>query len=832
MKDLRFGLRMLGRQPAFTAVAIVTLALGIGANTAIFTLFNAILLQSLPVRDPGRLVVFGNAVGEGTIAGDAPTGAWTLFSYDVYQFLRTEKLPFESIAAVRSGESPVAARIPGVTGPQAERARAHLVSGNYFDVMGVTAALGRTLTLDDDRPGALPVAVVSYGFWTDRLHGDPTVVGKTALVNGTAFTIAGVAPREFFGERVRRPPDFWVPLAFQPQIELRPSSIERTNMYWLTLIARLAPGAARAQAESAATTALRQMLTAREGATLTSDRERQIKQSRVELADGAAGISTLRYLYSEPLRVLLVVVALVLAIACANVGNLLLSRAAARQSELTMRMALGAGRARIVRQLLTESLLLAIGGAAAGVLLARWVGRVLIATIAPATPIDPSIDGRVLMFTIGVTLASAILFGLAPALAGARGDLVTAMKSGSRGTVGGGRGPGVARLLVVAQIAMSLVLLVGANLFARSLFNLEQQPLGFDPDHVLLARVNPRLAGYKPDNVADLYRRLLERLQRLPGVRRVTLARYSPLGGSRSINSGRVEGYAPKPNENVEFETQGVAPDYPETMGIPLVAGRAVGPQDGAGAPRVAMVNEAFVRRFVPAGNPIGRHFGIDDSNTDNIEIIGVLRDARFQDDRQPIQPAAFTAAAQDRTQFALDAEIALRTVGDPAALAGELRRAIAEVDANLPVNDPKTLQSQVSANYTSQRLAARLVAAFGLLALLLAAVGLYGVLTQSVVRRTNELGVRMALGAEGRQVIWMILRDTLVLLAIGVAVGVPVAFGAARLVASQLFQVDAAAPASFALGVLVLAVVTVVTGFFPARRASRVDPIVALRQL
>ena len=825
---------MLLRQPGFTAVAVLTLALGIGANTAIFTLFNAILLQSLPVREPARLVLFSDAPGEGTSAGDPPTGRWKLFSYEVYDFLRKQPLPFESVAAVRSGEAPVSARLAGASAgaAQAERSQAHLVSGNYFETMGVSAALGRVLNGDDDHKDAAPATVVSYGYWSQRMHSDPAAVGKVVMLNGSAFTIVGVTPKEFFGERVRRPPDFWAPLAFQPQIELRPSTLDRTDTYWLSLIGRLSNGATRLQAQTASTAALRQFLTHAAGAKPSAERTKEIKESRIELADGAAGVSGLRFLYSEPLHILLAVVALVLIIACANVGNLLLSRAAARQGEMTMRMALGATRGRLMRQLLTESLLLAALGAVCGVVLAQWVVSALMGVIAGKTsPAHASLDAPVLIFTVALAGLAGLLFGLAPALSAGRADLVTAIKSGTRGAITGRGGLNLTRALVVAQIAISLVLLVGANLLTRSLLNLEDRPLGFEPDHVLLARINPRLAGYKPADVAVMYRRLYDRVSALPGVRAATIARYSPFGGNQSINSAVVSGYAPKPGEDVELETMIIGPSYAETLGMPIVRGRGIGVQDAAGAPKVAMVNEAFARHYFGDQNPIGRRFGFGDaSSAADIEIVGVLGDARFQNNKEDVKPIVFTSLLQETSQFALDSEIEIRTAGEPSGAASELRRAVADVDGNLPVNDPKTLQEQVAGNFDSQRLAARLVGSFGGLALLLACVGLYGVVTQGVVRRTNEIGVRMALGAQRGEVVWMILRDTLLLLAIGVAVGLPAAFGAARFVGSQLYGVSAGAPGAFAFGAIVLTLVAVVTGLLPAHRASRVDPMVALR--
>ena len=833
-KDLRFGARLLVQNPAFTAVAALTLALGIGANTAIFTIFDALLLESLPVRDPGRLVLFNSAPGEGTSMGDPPGGRWRLFSYDVYQVLRKQPLPYESLAAFRSGEAPVSVRLAGEAagaGP-AQRAQAHLVGGTYFTVLGVPAALGRTFSENDDRTNAAPVAVISDGFWKTRLHSDPSSVGQIAILNGTAFTIVGVTPPEFFGERVRRPADFWVPLAFQPQIELRPSFLERKDTYWLNIIGRLPAGVTRAQAQIATTTALRQVLKNAEGEKLTPERERQIHESRVELDDGAAGISGLRQMYSQPLRILLGVVLLVLLIACANVGNLLLARAAARQGEISVRMALGATKARLVRQLLTESLLLAALGAAGGVVLARWVVRALLAlVVSPTAPVHATLNGPVLAFTIAIAVAAGILFGLAPAIRAGRVDLVTAMKSGTRGIAASRRRLGASELLVAAQIAVSLVLLVGAGLFARSLINLQQQPLGFDRDHVLLARLNPRLAGYKPADAGVLYRKLYDRLSALPGAGSATLASYSPFSGSTSKSSAVIEGYTPKPNEHVDFENIYVGPSYGETLGIPLVAGRAIGPQDGAGAPLVAMVNEAFARHYFPSAGAVGHRFRFDnEARGASFEIVGVLKDARYHDAKDAVEPIAYLALLQDATQFALSAEVALRTAGQPASAANELRHAITEVDRNLPVNDPRPLAEQVASNFDTERLAARLVSVFGVLALVLACVGLYGVVSQAVARRTSEIGVRMALGAERRDVLWLILRDTLALVAIGLAVGVPAAFGATRLVRSQLFGLGAADPASFTIAVVVLTAVAGLAGLFPARRASRVDPMVALR--
>jgi predicted permease len=828
-RDLRYAVRLLTKNPGFAAIAILTLAIGIGANTAIYSLFNGLLLNQLPVREPERLVLFTTGTGEGTSTGSPPAGRWELFSTEVYTHLRSQPLPFESLAAVRSGPSVVSVRLPGGR-PGAERAVAHPVSGNYFATMGASAAIGRTLQPDDERPAAPPVTVVSDGYWRQKLQADPQAIGRVAMLNDTAFTIVGVMPRDFFGERVRRAPDFWVPLTLQPVIELRPSFVTQNDAYWLSLIGRLRAGTTRAEAAGAATAALQTFLRAAAGSNLEPDRAKGIQESRIELFDGSGGVSGLRLQYSESLHILLAVVALVLLIACANVGNLLLTRAGARQREISVRLALGAGRGRLIRQLLTESLLLAALGGIAGLLAARWASAALLALVSRTAPVQVTVSGPVLAFTIGVTVIAGLLFGLAPALYARRLDLIGGLKS--RIGVSARRRPfGAAETLVVAQIAVSLVLLVGASLLARSLINLQTQPYGFDQDRVLVARYNPRLAGYRPLTVATLHQRMYDRLAALPDISSATLATYSPFSGNRTSNSGHVRGYTPKPDESVDFEMVFVGPDYPEALGMPLRAGRAIGPRDGPSAPRVAMVNEAFVRKYLAREQPLGHGFGFDDARAElDYEIVGVLADAQFHDPKRPIAPTAFLPLLQETTQFALQAEAIVRTKGDPSASANEIRRAMREVDGNLPLNDPRPLRDQVSDSFGSSRLAARFVGFFSAMALLLASVGLYGVVSQTVARRTTEIGVRLALGARPDDVLWMVFRDTIVLVAVGVGLGIPMSFGAARLIASQLFGLEPVDPASLALAAVTLVTVAAIAAAVPAQRASRVDPMFALR--
>jgi predicted permease len=827
-QDLRFALRTLWKSPGFTAVAVLTLALGIGANTAIFSLFDGLLLQSLPVREPGRLVLFSDELSEGTYTGNAPTGAWPWFSFEFYEFLRKQTLPLESVCAFRMGQSAVSLRFASdQPGAQPKRASEHLVSGNYFETLGVEPALGRMLQASDDQRSAPPVAVISYLYWARNLSSDPAAIGKVAILNGTAFTIVGVAPPEFFGERVRHPPDYWLPLAFQPQMEPY-NYLDDANAYGLNLMGRLQPGATRAQAQSAVTLALQEFLRNKAGAHVTPQRARLIAGSHIQLHDGSGGLSQLRFAYSQPLHVLLAVAAMVLLIASANVASLLLARGASRRGEIGVRLALGASSGRLVRQLLTESLVLATLGAACAALLARWAIKAAASYVAGDSPQQPHLNAAVMFFTIGIALVAGILFGLAPALQSGRMDLVSALKTGE--TRGSGRSHTLrsTKGVVIAQLGASLVLLVGASLFARSLLNLEHLQLGFDPQNVLLARVNPRIAGYKPQNVGVLYRALIERISELPGVRAATIAYYSPLSGSKSTNNISVAGYQAKPGENLEAETIPVVANYSEALSIPVVLGRELGLKDTLAAPKVAMVNEAFVRRFFPSENPIGRRVAIDQID---YEIVGVLKDAHFQGAREKQAPVVFPSLLQDETPDSLRGELAVRTSGGLQGTAVAIRDAVAQVDPALPITGMQSLRDQVDANYDRERLAARFVSGFSGLALLLACVGLYGAVAQGVAGRRAEIGLRMALGAQRSQVLWLVLRDTAAMFLGGLAVGIPAAWAASKLISSQLFGLRPGDAASFATAIAVLALVSALAAFLPARRAAQVDPIVALRQ-
>ena len=833
LKDLRYGVRGLLKRRGFAAIAVLTLALGIGANTAIFTLVNAVMLKSLPVEKPEELVLFSDATGEGTSLQDSPTtGKWTLFSYGSYEYFRDHDQSFEEIAALRSGTSRLSVRQVDSQASAAARASGQLVTGNYFSMLRVRAARGRVLTKDDDKANAQPAAVISHRYWETELNSDPGVVGKSVIINGTNFTVVGVTPREFFGERVRRPPDFWMPLAFQPQIELRQSFLTNKEAYWLMVMGRLKPGVSMDQAQAGVNLELRQFLTQEAGSELTEQRQKDIQNTFATLVEGQGGISGLRQIYSTPLHMLMAIVGMVLLIACANVGSLLLSRAASRKAEISLRMALGATRPRIIRQLLTESMLLATLGGIAGVLLAQWGVRVLIGLVAKEAPLNIRPDAGVLLFTIGVSIVAGILFGLVPAIQASRVNLSSAIKEKTR-TRSGFMRVSLSSLMVVMQVGLSMVLLTGAGLFARSLLKLQNQDVGFDPNNVMLLGIDPRLAGYKPAELASLYQQLLNRVGSLPQVRSVSMATYSPMSGTRRSSSIQVPGYEPQRDDDSVAQDILVGPKYAETLGIPLLRGRDIEQRDTPSSAPVAVVNSAFVERFFKDQNPVGRSFKFDedeDEKSPGIEIIGVVGDIKSRDAREQPDPIIYRPILQVQDQGAFSCTIHVRTNSDPTALTTQVRQIINQTDDKLPIFGVTTLSEQVHANLNDERLIAQLVSFFGALALILACIGLYGVMAQGVARRTNEIGIRMALGARGGNIAWMILRETLYLVLAGLVIGLPAALLGAKLIASQLFGLKPADPFTLIAASVVLTVVALLAGYLPARRASRVNPLNALR--
>jgi predicted permease len=849
-QDLRYAFRMLIKSPGFAAVAVLTLALGIGANTAIFTLINAVLLKSLPVHKPEELFVFGEGENIGISLG-SPGGSLDLVSYPLYEKFRDQSQAFTGLCAFQSFQSTLSVRLDGPGGNALpEQAHGKVVSGNYFSVLGVNALIGRTLTPEDDvTEGAHPVAVISYRYWKRRFAQDPSVVGRTIGLNSLPFTIVGVAPPEFFGDTLEGDPaDLWLPIMMQPQVMLQESLLKARDDHWLHLMGRLKPGLTLEQAQASLNVRLRPFLTEQAGSELSADERRRILESYVKLTPGNKGLSSLRQQYSEPLHVLMAVVGLILLIACANVANLLLARATSRQKEISMRLALGAGRARLVRQLLTESVLLGVWGGAAGLLFAFWGTSVLVAHVSGGStylPLSVEPDAQVLGFTIAASLVTGILFGFAPALRASRLDLTAALKE-SAPSLGGGlrrRGFGLAKFLVVVQVALSLSLLVGAGLFVRSLEKLISQDLGFNRERVLLVEIDPRLAGYKPTQLSSLYRQILDRVNDTAGVRSASLALYSLTSGFKRAGPVSVQGYTPQSQENLSVQINVVGPKYFETVGMSLVLGRGIGPEDTETSPQVAVINETMARYFFPGQNPVGRRFGFtvaglgihgsgarDSSHSGDFEIIGVVKDAKYNDLREKTPRMVYRPVFQESGDARYVGSLEVRTVGNPLSVATSVRQILNDVDKNLPVLNITTLSDQVDRSLNQERLIAKLSGFFGLLALLLACVGLYGLMAYAVARRTNEIGIRIALGALRGDILWLVLRETILLVLVGLTIGLPAALAATRLISSMLFGLTPTDPVTISMATFLLVAVAAFAGYLPARRASRVDPMVALR--
>lgn len=827
--DVRYAVRALRRNPGFATVAVLTLTLGIGANTAIFSLVNAVLLRPLPVQDPGRLVLFNGDVGSGTQTSlPFPDGTWTLFSTETYRFLASQSLPFDGIAAFESGdfrESLAESAAPGTT-PGTVTIK--FVSGNYFQVMGAAATRGRVLEAGDDRPGAPLVAVVSDRFWRNHFGADPGAIGRTVTFDSVSgrqvVAVAGIMPAEFFGERVQaHAPDLWMAIS-QRDAAIR----DRTDYYWLSLIGRLAPGQNLATAQTQTIAALRQFLASQAGTAASAETSKRVASVRIDMVDGSRGISNARAANGRLLGLLLSAVGVILLIACANVGTLLLARASSRRREIAVRRALGAGRARLIRQWLTESLVVGTAGALGGVALAWYAGPVLLLGVLRISGdhIRATIDPTVLLFTTGATLVACLLFGLAPALQAGRVDPMGSLRV-SRGA----RRPrllGVSDPFLVAQIALALVLVVGASLLVRTLVNLQSTPFGFDQDNVLFVSINPRPVGLGPKMVGTLYQRISDRIGAIPGVEHVTFARFSPFGGHASRFTSTIEGYEPQAGETVRLFTVQVGPDYPVTMGMPLRKGRAIGPRDVQGTPDVAMVNEAFQKRYMPGAEPVGRHFSY---NNRQFEIVGVIADAQFQNAREPLIPMAFVAMLQETTGMALDCEIEVRTRGGAAAMIPAVRDGIASVDSRVRILNADTFQGQVRSQFGPERTAAGFIVAFAIAALLVASIGLYGVVSYGLARRTNEIAVRIALGAGHGDVVRLVTRETLVRLIAGLVIGLALAELASSLIAAQLFGVTPRDPISLVTAIGILTLVCALAVVRPLVRALKIDPVVALRQ-
>ena len=848
LQDVRFAFRVMGKSRLTTAILLLTLALGIGANTAVFSLINGLMLRSLPVDHPEQLFFFGNDQWYGTHSGNLPTGNVNSFSYRFFQALRQRNLStFDGVTALSSPQVAVRVTTPN-SGEQPRRFIADLVDGEFFHVLGVNAILGRVLVADDDLPDKpAPVAVVSYRYWSQNLGSDRNAAGKTLLINGSAFTLVGVAPPEFFGVKLNTSaPDFWFPLNQQSFLMSRLDWLKQDDVYWLDVLGRLKPGTDVRAAQTAITSQLQQLMSNLLGSRISPEDIRRIQGSRVELVAGSTGISGLRDRFSPRLRVLAVLVILVLTITCLNTANLLLARATARQREMAVRLAMGARRGRVIRQLLTESVLLASIGGVAGFALAMWATKVVSTVVFGVAPTTFSFrpDLRVLSFTFAVSLLSGIVFGLAPAFRSTKVDLNNVLKDEFRSGTGAGFSRiSSAKLLVSSQVVVSLAMLMVAGLFVGSLRNLQEQDLGFVPDQVLTCRLDWAAAGYSKDDVAQRYARLIEHVEALPGVRSAALADSGMLSGSNSTSNISIEGYTEKPHENMDVQHRQVTWNYLQTNGMTLLAGRDISSDDRQDTPHVAVVNQAFAQRFFPGQDPIGHNFRLGSPfHPPGMRIVGVVKNSKYNslDENTPLfafmpllqEPFSDPAAPdpKDKPPYRYGSELNVRVGGDPSAIVQSVRRAINDLDSKVPVSGIVTLSERVKDSTHDARAIAQLSGFFGLLALVLASIGLYGVMAYNVSRRTREIGVRMAIGAEASHVLRMVMRESLRVVLIGVALGVPAAIGMGRLISSQLFGLSSHDPVTLALATFLLLIACALAAYLPARRAARIDPMMALR--
>jgi predicted permease len=833
IQDLKFGLRMLAKNPGFTAIAVFTLALGIGANTAIFTLVHAVMLKSLPVANPNQLFRVGNDDNCCVIGGFQDN--WGIYSYPLYQQFRDHTPEFSELAAFQGGRESLSVRRAG-SSSAAQPFVGEFVSGNYFQTFGLGAFQGRVLTPTDDHAGAPPLAVMSYRAWQQNFGGDSSVLGATFIINTRPYVICGVAPPGFYGDRLQSdPPDFWIPLNTEPALLGQNSILNQADEHWLYVIGRLKPGAKAASVQAEVTTELQRWIGAQPD--LEVRNVPNIPKQHIILVSGGGGVQLLQGEAKDGLRLLVILSGLVLLIACANIANLLLARAAARHAETAIRVALGAPRWRMVRQMITESVLLAVLGGAAGVYVAYGAARAILRLAfqgAQYVPISAEPSTPVLGFALLLSLVTGIVFAAAPAWFNSRVEPAEALRGVGRGMAEGWSF--ARRSLVVLQVALSAILLIGGGLLTRSLLNLEKQEFGFEPQGRLIVRIDPALAGYTPEELDGLYQQLEQRLRLIPGVLSAAYSQYSPMQGTNWEDRIHVEGHAP--DEEIYASFLRVSPRYFETIGTRLLRGRVIGDQDIPTSRAVAVVSEAFVKKYFPKEDPIGRHFGLEKaSNVGNYEIVGVVEDAKYGKERSLAHPFFFLPFLQNpkgepsymvRSQYA--GAIELRVAGKPANLQAAVRRTLADINSDLTVLDMMSLDEQLSRNFNQERLISRLSSLFGVVALVLACVALYGVTAFTVARRTNEIGIRRALGADGKNVLALVMRGVLAQVAFGLVLGIPLALAGGRLVASQLYGVKSYDPAVFALAAVVLIACTVVAGFVPARRAAKVDPLVALR--
>ena len=824
LQDTAYGVRSMLRSKALTGVALLSLALGIGANTAIFSLLDAVLLRSLPVKDPQRLVLLGRAQGSGVTHGFTTT---ELYSYPFYRELQRQNSVFSDTAATISMRDKLYGFIgnDAATVPMAIQA----VSGTYFSTLGVEAEMGRMLTdADDNSEGDHPVVVISDAWWKRAMGKNPAVLGRTIKLGSTVFTIVGVAPAEFFGSTVGDAPDIWVPLSMVKFVPPYYGGYKDDSSESLYLFGRLKPSVTQEQATANINVLFKRI---RRGFIDMKPDQRDLMNldnAYVPLTPMATGISKLRRQFSEPLKLLMGIVALVLLIACTNIANLLLARATVRAREIAVRQALGAQRGRIIRQLLTESLILAFAGGVLGIGFARGAGRLLLRMVSAGPevmPINVGLNTTVLLFTLGITVATALLFGTIPAFRATRVQLTETLKEG-RGMAKGGTKNLLARTMVVLQVALSLVLVVAASLFLRSLINLTKVDTGFNRENVLRLNIDPSSVGYKEDEprLIALYQQIEARISALPGVRAASLSDFTFHEGSWS-GSITVPGMPLSHDVNVKHNVIGSG--YFAAMQVPLIAGRVFGPEDTAKSQQVAVINEHMAKTLFPEGSPIGMSYYLGDASSPKVQVIGIVKDVKFGTLDEAPQPLDYVPYTQHERYLS---DLSVRYTGDFEAIADAVQKTIHSIDRSLPITDVTTLDEQVTRSITNQRMVAQLSMFFGLLAVFLSCIGIYGLMSYIVSQRTNEIGIRMALGAAQSSVRWLVLREIAVMVLAGISIGVPAALAGGRLVTHMLFGLKDNDPVSIAAAVGVLLAVGVVAGYFPARRASQVEPIVALR--
>ena len=840
LKDLKYSLRSLARTPGFTAIAVLTLALGIGANTAIFTLLDQVLLRLLPVKNPQQLVLL-------TMRGRHYGSNWggNAISHPMFRDFRDHNEVFSDMFC----RFPYAGSLT-VDG-QSERVSLELVSGTYFSTLGVGPATGRVFTPEDDRvPSGHPYIVLSYDFWRTRFASDPNVIGKSLLLDNYKMTIVGVAQAGFDGVELGFSPKIFVPILMQPQIMVgNPEDMLKSRRNrWVNAFGRLKPGVSQQQAKAALQPFMHSMLEqeVQEPAFAHAsayDRQEFLK-CWIDVLPGSQGRSFTRRQLSTPLWVLMATTGAVLLIACANLANLLLVRGSARIKEISIRLAVGATRWQIIRQLLIESLALSIVGGLAGLFLAFWADKALLSIYLPSDSsglkISTAPDFRILIFTSAVSILTGIVFGLVPALRTTKPDIAGALKDQAGAVVGGGHNA-LRKGLVVAQVTLSLVLLVAAGLFVRSLANLRNLGPGFPAERLVGFNIDPSLSGYTPERMKVFYPQLSDSLRSIPGVQSVGLASMRILEDNEWDSSVTVEGFTPaKPNESAEPYMNEISPNYFATLGVPVTAGRDFTPNDNRAikhgpevwnwVPTTVMINEKFAKKFFPGRNPVGLHlgFGTDPGTPTDMEVIGVVKDIKYTNLRDEIPEQAYIPYLSDR--FLGGMTIYARTTADPNQLMSAVRSKVREMDPNVPIYSMRTIDVQIQNSLSTERMIASLSAVFGLLATLLAIIGLYGVMSYVVAQRTREVGIRMALGADHGRVIWLVMREVLILVAVGVVVGVTASLTLTRVLQSQLFGLTPHDPLTLSSSIAALAIVACTAGYIPALRASRLDPMAALR--